>query len=269
MNPMIHALKALGGSGTIGEITDKVADIMELTEEQLSVPHSPERRRTKVEYRLAWTRTYLKGYGVIENSSRGVWALTSEGLQIDDVDPNEVRRHYREQRRETEAPIDQITEEEIERTWRDDLIDILIEMSPDAFERLTQRLLRESGFIQVEVTGRSGDEGIDGKGILRLGGLLSFHVMFQCKRFRGSVTPRYIRDFRGAMVGRADKGLIITTGTFTQAAIREAKRDGAPAIDLIDGEMLMDKLKELGLGVKTEIKHTETVIIDTEWFRTR
>jgi restriction system protein len=269
MTPMIQALRALGGSGTIGEIRDKVAELMNLSDEQLLVPHAPGRRRTKVEYRLAWTRTYLKQYGIIENSSRGVWALTSEGILVDDVDSNEVRRHYREQRKETEAPVDDAAEEEIERTWRDDLLDSLLEMSSDAFERLTQRLLRESGFTQVEVTGRSGDEGIDGKGILKLGGLLSFHVMFQCKRFRGSVTPRYVRDFRGAMVGRADKGLLITTGKFTQAAIREAKRDGAPAIDLIDGEMLMDKLKEFELGVSTSIQQVETVSIDPEWFLTR
>jgi restriction system protein len=118
-------------------------------------------------------------------------------------------------------------------------------MEPDAFERLVQRTLRESGFIQVEVTGRSGDGGVDGKGIMRLGGLLSFHVIFQCKRYQGSVTPSQVRDFRGAMVGRADKGLLITTGAFTKDATREATRDGAPAIDLIDGELLMDKLLEL------------------------
>lgn len=269
MTPMIQALKILGGSGTIGEITEKVAELMNLTDEQLVIPQAANRRRTKVEYRLAWTRTYLKEYGVIENSSRGVWALTNEGMQINEVDPNEVRRHYLEKKREIEAPTDDVAEEETTRTWRDELLDILIEMSPDAFERLTQRLLRESGFTQVEVTGRSGDEGIDGKGILRLGGLLSFHVMFQCKRFRGSVSPSYVRDFRGAMIGRADKGMLITTGTFTQAATREATREGAPTIDLIDGELLMDKLKELNLGVETEITEVETVNIDPQWFLTR
>ena len=109
-------------------------------------------------------------------------------------------------------------------------------------------LLRESGFIQVEVTGQSGDGGIDGKGIMRLGGLLSFHVIFQCKRYQGSVGAGHVRDFRGAMVGRADKALMITTGNFTKDAVREATRDGAPAIDLIDGDLLVDKLKELGLA---------------------
>jgi len=142
----------------------------------------------------------------------------------------------------------------------------LFKMDPSAFERLAQRILRESGFIQVEVTGRSGDGGIDGKGIMRLGGLLSFHVIFQCKRYQGSVSASHVRDFRGAMVGRADKGLLITTGNFTKEAIREATRDGAPAIDLIDGDLLIDKLKELGLGVETKAVKVEQVSVDTNWF---
>ncbi|MEZ4866368.1 MAG: restriction endonuclease [Caldilineaceae bacterium] len=139
-------------------------------------------------------------------------------------------------------------------------------MPPDAFERLVQRLLRESGFIQVEVTGKSGDGGIDGKGIMRLGGLLSFHVIFQCKRYQGAVGAGQVRDFRGAMVGRADKGLLITTGNFTKDAVREATRDGAPAIDLIDGDLLVDKLKELSLGIKTTLVQVEQVEVDRDWF---
>lgn len=140
----------------------------------------------------------------------------------------------------------------------------LLEMPPDAFERLCQRLLRESGFIQVEVTGRSGDGGIDGHGVMRLAGLLSFPVIFQCKRYRNTISSGVVRDFRGAMVGRADKGLIITTGNFTRDASAEATRDGAPPIDLIDGEQLIDKLKDLRLGVAT--KQVEIVEVNTEWF---
>ncbi len=138
------------------------------------------------------------------------------------------------------------------------------EIAPDAFERLTQRLLRESGFVQVEITGRTGDGGIDGKGIARIHGFMSFHVIFQCKKYQGSVSAGSIRDFRGAMVGRADKGLFITTGTFTSAAIKEATRDGAPPIDLVDGEQLAEKLKELQLGVQTEM--VEKITIQKDWF---
>ena len=127
-------------------------------------------------------------------------------------------------------------------------------------------MLRESGFIEVTVTGSSGDGGIDGHGIIRMGGLISFHVLFQCKRYRSNVTPNLVRDFRGAMTGRSDKGLLITTGGFTDDAKKEATRDGAPPIDLIDGSLLADKLKELQLGVTTEM--VEQVTIDAEWFNT-
>lgn len=140
----------------------------------------------------------------------------------------------------------------------------LLEMQPDAFERLCQRVLRESGFIQVEVTGRSGDGGIDGHGLVRLAGLISFPVIFQCKRYKNTISSPVVRDFRGAMVGRADKGLIITTGRFTQDASQEATRDGAPPIDLIDGEQLIDKLKDLKLGVAT--RQVEVVEVNTGWF---
>ena len=136
--------------------------------------------------------------------------------------------------------------------WKEDLLAILRDLEPDAFERLCQRILRESGFTKVLVTGRSGDGGIDGAGVLRVN-LISFHVRFQCKRYTGSVGAREIRDFRGAMVGRADKGLFMTTGRFTSDAAREAVRDGAPAIDLIDGMALCGLLKQLELGVSTEL----------------
>jgi restriction system protein len=269
MNPTIQAIKLLGGSGTIEEIDNKVADIAGLTDEQQEVLHNPEKGgKTEVEYRLAWTRTYLKIYGALENSSRGVWALTAEGRKTERVDPKEVVKTVRERM----ALVKQVATEtgdlgnEKELTWREELLEIIQGMDPDAFERLTQRLLRECGFVQVEVTGKSGDGGIDGRGILRLGGVLSFHVIFQCKRWKGSVGPGQIRDFRGSMVGRADKGLFITTGTFTRDAEREATRDGAPAIDLMNGDQLIEKLKELNLGVHTRKVEVENVAVEKEWF---
>jgi len=269
MNPLIQALKSLGGSGTIEEIDAKVAEIAGLTDEQLQVLHDPEKSgQTEVEYRLAWTRTYLKKYGVLENSSRGVWALTSKGSQLEKVNPQTVKRFVREQDRlKRDVPGEgKALEDDTELTWRNELLATLQKMPADAFERLTQRILRESGFIQVEVTGRSGDGGIDGKGIMRLGGLLSFHVIFQCKRYKDTVSSSQVRDFRGAMVGRADKGLLITTGNFTRDALQEATRDGAPAIDLIDGDKLIDLLRDLGLGVRVKKVEVEQITIDHDWF---
>lgn len=271
MNPTLQALKALGGSGTIEEIYNKVTEIVGLTNQQLEVLHDPERGgQTEVEYRLAWSRTYLKKYGILENSARGIWSLTAKGRQLDHIDINAVKRFVQEELKQRKAPAEplELTEPTTELSWRDELLSVLLKMEPNAFERLIQRLLRESGFIQVEVTGQSGDGGVDGKGIMRLGGLLSFHVIFQCKRYSGSVTASQVRDFRGAMVGRADKGLLITTGNFTKDAVKEATRDGAPAIDLIDGDQLINKLKELNLGVQTKKVEIEQVTVEQQWFST-
>lgn len=268
MNPTLQAIRDLGGSGTIEEINTKVAELMTLTDEQMELLHDPSKGgMTEIEYRLAWTRTYLRRYGLLENSARGIWALTPESANAGHVDEREVVRVVRAQlKAEKEARASEESEDtEAEPSWRDHLLETLLEMKPDAFERLVQRLLRESGFVQVEVTGRSGDGGIDGKGILRIGGLLSFHVIFQCKRWQAPVRPTHIRDFRGAMMGRADKGLFISTGTFTQEALREATRDGATPIDLIDGDQLVDKLKDLGLGVRAKKIEVEEVTIDRDW----
>lgn len=273
MNPLLNALNELGGSGSVEEILSQVSDSLGLPEEVLAVPHNPDKSsQTELEYRLAWARTYLKKFGILDNSERGVWVIVPEKRQVTTVNPQSVVRTVRElNRKEREgkqcapAPPEEELPEEAE-TWRNQLHHVLTkELSPEAFERLVKRLLRESGFVQVEVTGRTGDGGIDGKGIVRIGGLLSFHVLFQCKRYQGSVSSGAIRDFRGALVGRADKGLFVTTGTFTRDAIREATRDGAPPIDLIDGDQLADKLKELHLGVRTVM--VESVDIDGEWFK--
>ena len=115
------------------------------------------------------------------------------------------------------------------------------------------------------VTGRSGDGGIDGLGVYQIS-LLSFPVFFQCKRYSGSVTPSAIRDFRGAMAGRGDKGLLITTGTFTNDARKEATRDGAPPIDLIDGSHLCDLLKEYSIGVSTKERVVQDVKVESDFF---
>lgn len=272
MNPLLKALHELGGSGSIEEMSSRVSEFLDLSEDVLSIPHDPEKSsQTELEYRLAWARTYLKRYGILDNSERGVWVIVPDKREVTAVNPQEVVKKVRDMIRKEreEQQITGQTEEELPEeaeTWRSKLHHVLTkELSPDAFERLIKRLLRESGFVQVEVTGRIGDGGIDGKGIIRVGGLLSFHVLFQCKKYQGPVSAGAIRDFRGALIGRADKGLFITTGTFTRDAVREATRDGATPIDLMDGDQLADKLKELRLGIKTEM--VESVDIDPDWFK--
>jgi len=253
-NPTLKAIRNLGDSTTIAEITNQVIEDLNLPHQATQVPHG-RGSQTELEYRLGWARTYLKKYGLILNSERGIWSLTASGRDIDHVDPGKVVDFIRQQPNQAK----QTNEAE---SWREILSDTLLNLSPDTFERLCQRLLRESGVIEVRVTGRSSDSGIDGHGIIRFGRLIGFSVMFQCKRYTHNVTASEVRDFRGAMQGgRTDRGLILTTGGFTCEAHREATRDGAPPIDLIDGELLMDKLKELKLGVNVEM--VEEVRIDT------
>lgn len=270
--PLLDAIHSLGGSASVAEQEDRVAELLKLSEEAISEVHRG--NRTKLSYRLAWARNYLKRFGILENSNRGIWSLTPIGQATKSVELEHVKKFVQSLDRpadKTHAPVTSpvsgsIVDDLEEISWEDDLLEILKTIPPDAFERLCQRLLRESGFIQVDVTGKSGDGGIDGRGVVRIGGLLSFHVIFQCKRYQGSVSSSTVRDFRGAMVGRADKGLLITTGTFTKDAKAEAQRDGAPPIDLIDGEALAQKLKELNIGVEIATRTIERVVVDREFF---
>ena len=273
MQELFQAIKELGGSGTIQEIDDKTIEILGLSPDILAVMHG-DSSKSEVEYRLAWTRTYMKKVGILENSTRGGWALTTSGRELQAINSEEIVKKVREMTslkvKDTEKFCleDQNLEndgvdmpDEIQ-TWREKLKNVLKNLKPDAFERLTQRLLRESGFTQVKVTGRTGDGGIDGMGTIKLNGIISFHMLFQCKRYVGTVSASEIRDFRGAMQGRTDKGLFITTGKFSSSAIEEANRPGTTPIDLIDGDELVEKLRELQLGVAP----VNDYIIDDAWF---
>lgn len=274
INPTLRALHALGGSASIQELAEQVIEDLQPVPDVSQHLHG-DSTQTELEYRLAWARTYLKKFGLITNSGRGVWALTSDGSHVEAVDPRDIVRFVQQQQRaRPKSPRRQVKpadgqpelDEADDETagWRERLLQMLLSMDPGAFERLCQRLLRESGFIEVEVTGRSGDGGIDGHGIIRVAGLISFTVIFQSKRYRDNIGPGVVRDFRGAMIGRADKGLLVTTGGFTREARLEATRDGAPPIDLISGDLLIEKLKDLKLGVRTRM--VEVVELDESWF---
>ena len=254
--PVLQAIQELGGSGTNEEINNKVIELLNVSDDLLAVMHK-NTNQTEFEYQMAWVRTMLKNQGLLENSQRGVWSISSNGdfTTIKVKWDKHLENHVNEELNDNED-------------WKEEVINVIINnLSASAFERLIQRVLRETGFIQVEVTGRTGDGGIDGRGIAKINGILSFYIIFQCKKYqaKSKVGSKEIRDFRGAMVGRTDKGLFITTSTFTRDAIAEATRDGAPVIDLIDGEKLAEKLKELSLGLKVELK--ESVTVDETWFK--
>ena len=261
--PTLKVLEALGGSASIREISEELASYLNLPDSILDIPHNPKYgSESKFDKNAGWARTYLRNVRAVDASSRGVWVITELGRKIGaEEEVRELVRYWRQayhreyhaRRKVIDKPgsgngDDGISNEE---EWPENLLDILRSMSPKAFEHLCKRVLREKGFTKVEVTPYSGDDGIDGTGVLRIN-LLSFRIAFQCKRYSGSVGPGEIRNFQGAVVGNADKGLFITTGRFSGKAERAAVRAGAPAIDLIDGNEFCDLLKELELGVKVE-----------------
>ena len=258
--PLLNALRMLGGSGTPDEVVDKIAADLSLSDDLQNelLPSGELRFRNQV----AWARFYLVREDLLDSSKRGVWSLTEAGRNknLSLAESREIFlrwvRIFQELRKAKSTDQEPIQERVAEATgapsndYRAQLLAILLSLPPNGFERLCQRLLRESGFTQVIVTGQSNDGGIDGHGTLQINPLLSFKVLFQCKRYAKSVSPSHVRDFRGAMAGRADKGIILTTGTFTAEARREAGRDGVPPIELIDSEKLVEMLERLELGLK-------------------
>jgi restriction system protein len=252
--PVIDALIELGGSGRPEEVEEVIAEQLKLSEEERNeqIPSGQSRFSNKVN----WARFYLAKAGLIDSSTRGVWSLTEKGratsLNSEQALAlfNQVHKPFVAERKKSK--VEKIIEDEITlpEDHRSVLLATLLEIPPDGFERLCQRLLRESGFEKVQITGKSGDGGLDGIGILQVNAFVSFKVLFQCKRYAGSVSASQVRDFRGAMMGRADKGIILTTGSFTADARKEAVRDGVPPIELVDGEKLIDMFEQLELGLK-------------------
>lgn len=259
------ALKALGGSGKNDEINNKAAEILGLSDDVLEVPHLNSSSLSEINYRLAWARTLLKRSGAIANSARAVWAISPSFSDVAEVDGAAINKAYHKlnaPKKDIPADADPEDMPEEVRPWRKKLYEVLIHMDPYAFERLTQRVLRECGFTQVEVTKKSGDGGIDGTGKLRINGIFSFNIAFQRKRYQGIVGSGDIRDFRGSLTTNIEKGVFITTGSFSKAAVEEAAAPGKQQIDLIDGEEFITKLAEFGIGVK-EVKDYD---IDEEFF---
>jgi restriction system protein len=262
MEPLLDCLRALGGSAKPREVSDWIAEKLQIPDEKReeTLKSGEERFHNQV----AWARQYLVWEGLLDGSRRGVWTLTEKGwdTHLSEQDGRKIFKKWveihAEAKRKAEAAFQadgKLSGEDVaavppEEVAEAELLAVLRGLPPSGFERVCQRLLRESGFEKVIVTGRSHDGGIDGIGTLQLNPFVSFKVLFQCKRYKGSVARAEVGDFRNAMIGRADKGIIITTGTFSNDAIREANREGAPPIELIDGEKLVAMFESAKLGVK-------------------
>jgi restriction system protein len=270
--PIIEVLKELGGSGNPSEVTDLIIEKYHISDAELELKNK--NGGSTVKNRIAWARFYLVKGGVLDSSKRGVWSLKGniyESINEKSIPDFFKRVHEQFQiektdqgkSKETDLLEEYIDESVEDNNHKEKLLELLKELPPPGFEKLCQRLLRESGFTQVKVTGKSGDGGIDGYGVLELNPLMSFKVLFQAKRYKDVVSSDKVRDFRGAMAGRADKGIIITTGRFTQDAKTEAVRDGVPPIELVDGEKLVGMFEKLELGLNPR----KVYDIDLEFFK--
>lgn len=272
LNPVLAALRELGGSARPGEGYDWVARYLDVSETERAIQNK--RGVSRFENDVAWARFYLVRAGLLDSSKWGVWSLTERGRTAGDLTDDQLQELMREVQSQAAAlrmpafrlpSTEEIEEQNQEEgaapeegvepigasgSYKERVLELMRQLPPSGFERLCQRILREAGFQQVKVTGRSGDGGIDGVGVLQINPFVSFKVLFQSKRYIGAVSAAQVRDFRGAMMGRADKGLIITTGSFTADAQTEAVRDGVPPIELVDGSGLVALLEQLELGLK-------------------
>ncbi|MCB1660339.1 MAG: restriction endonuclease [Pseudomonadales bacterium] len=267
--PLLDALRDLGDSGRPREVSDKIAQNLKLPDSVLD--ETIKSGGSKFHNQVAWARQYLVWEGYLDASKHGTWKLTSSGrsAHLTEADAQEIFKKWvtiNQNNRKHKEPIEKIQNhistildetppEETNTNQNLKLIDVLRALSPLGFEKVCRELLRESGFENVEITGGSADGGIDGFGTLEINPFVSFKVLFQCKRYKegNTISRAQVGDFRNAMIGRAEKGIIITTSTFSNAAILEANRDGAPKVELVDGNMLVKMFEKVELGVKKRV----------------
>lgn len=258
LGPVLDALRALGGSGKPREVCDYVAEHAKVPAAALEA--TLKSGQTRFYNQVHWARQYLVWEGLLDASTHGVWSLTKAGYQakLDEAAARKIVAKWvkiHAAARKSASPEEPETDETSAVPETDEeqgavLLEILKKVTPEGFERICARLLRESGFERVTVTGRPRDGGIDGFGVLQINPFVSFRVLFQCKRYKNTVSRAEVGDFRNAMIGRADKGIILTTGTFSADARAEAEREGAPPVELVDGEKLVSMFERVRLGVR-------------------
>lgn len=269
INPVLKTLQANGGAGNSSNLVEQIIEDLNITDEELEEVTS--NGQSRIRNQIQWARFYLFKAGIIDNSQRGIWRLTNEGLEksLSDDDVYLLFKGVQEsvKKSPTEKPKkvdlkfdDSATEDEVHSIG---LLNLIQSLPASGFEKLCKRLLTEIGINDITITGGSGDQGIDGKGIVKLNDVVSLNIVFQCKRYKETVSPHHVRDFRGAMQGRGEKGLIITTGRFTKEAKNEANRDGVTPIELIDGDRLVELFEKHNLGLKPVIVFE----IDFEFFK--
>ena len=269
INPVLTTLQANGGAGNSSNVIEQIIENLGITEEELEDATS--NGQSRIRNQIQWARFYLFKAGLIDNTQRGTWRLTNEGQEkkLSDDSVYELFKGVQESVKKTPTITPKKLELKFEETATEDeehtvgLLNLIQNLPAAGFEKLCKRLLTEIGINEITITGGTGDQGIDGKGIVKLNDVVSLNIVFQCKRYKETVSPHHVRDFRGAMQGRGEKGLIITTGRFTKEAKNEASRDGVTPIELIDGDRLVELFEKHHLGLKPVIVFE----IDHEFFK--
>ena len=269
IKPVLLTLQENGGAGATSSIIEQIIERMGITDAELEETTS--NGQSRIRNQIQWARFYLFKAGLVDNAQKGIWRLTNEGLEtkMNDDDVYTLFKGVQESVKKSPttnvSKVDKKEETKFEETSTEDeehatgLLNIIQNLSPGGFEKICKRLLTEIGINDIMITGGAGDQGIDGRGIVKLNDVVSLNIVFQCKRYKETVSPHHVRDFRGAMQGRGEKGLIITTGRFTKEAKSEANRDGVTPIELIDGDRLVELFEKYQLGLKSvtvfEIEH--------------
>lgn len=269
INPVLTTLQANGGAGNSSNVIEQIIESLGINDEELEEATS--NGQSRVRNQIQWARFYLFKAGLIDNTQRGIWRLTNEGLEkkLTNDDVYILFKGVQESVKKSPTVTPKKLELKFEDTTTEDeehsigLLNLIQSLPASGFEKLCKRLLTEIGINDITITGGSGDQGIDGKGIVKLNDVVSLNIVFQCKRYKETVSPHHVRDFRGAMQGRGEKGLIITTGRFTKEAKNEASRDGVTPIELIDGDRLVELFEKHHLGLKPVIVFE----IDQEFFK--
>ncbi|MEO8413307.1 MAG: restriction endonuclease [Ginsengibacter sp.] len=269
INPVLTALQSNGGAGGSSDVIEQIIDKLGISDVELEETTS--NGQSRIRNQIQWARFYLFKAGLIDNAQRGIWRLTNEGLDKKLTDDgvyelfkgvqDSIKKTPTSKTQKTESKFENIPTEDEEHSI--DLINLIQSLPHTGFEKLCKRLLTEIGINEIVITGGTSDQGIDGKGIVKLNDVVSLNIVFQCKRYKETVSPHHVRDFRGAMQGRGEKGLIITTGRFTKEAKSEANRDGVTPIELIDGNRLIELFEKYRLGLKP----VTVFEIDHEFFK--
>lgn len=277
-------------------IQDALAVDFKLTPDEV-VQRLPSGRFTVIDSRVGWARTYLNKAGLIENVSRGVWRISEAGRQM--LSEHPVRITLEDLRtipafnlwiKESTVRNDELgsevaiplqkspetmfemmvrSERELRSLVEEELRERLAEIKPSHFEWLVEQLVVKLGYgssadaVMAALRSGSGDTGIDG--VIQEDRLGLGQIYLQAKRWKGNVGRPEIHSFVGAMHGRAQKGVFITTSDYTREAREYADSLRDIRIRLIDGGELAALMVDTGIGVNEERVY-RTYRIDNDFF---